>query len=180
MIIVISGLHGTGKSTIGKLLAESLKLDYYAAGQTFRELAQEKNMSLEEFSLYVENHPEIDKELDSRVIEFGRKDNIIIDSQLGGYLLKSIADMKILLTCPLKTRIMRIVERDQSNFKAKLDETLLREKSELDRYKELYNIDLNNESVKKELYDIIIDTESLSIQEILKKILSELKKKKLI
>jgi cytidylate kinase len=180
MIIVISGLHGTGKSTIGKLLAERLKLDYYAAGQAFRELAKEKNMSLEEFSIYVENHPEIDKEIDTHVIEYGKKHNIVIDSQLGGYLLKSVADMKILLICPLKTRINRIVERNHSNFEVKLKETLLREKSELDRFKDLYNIDLSNERVIRELYDLIINTELLSIQEILNIIFSELKKKHLI
>jgi cytidylate kinase len=58
-----------------------------------------------------------------------------------------------------------------------LKETLLREKSELDRFKKLYNIDLRNEQIINELYDIIIDTESLSIQQVLKKIILELEKK---
>jgi cytidylate kinase len=180
MIIVISGLHGTGKSAIGKLLAEHLKLVYYSTGQAFRELAQEKDMSLEDFTLYVEKHPEIDKNLDNLVIKYAKNGNIVIDCQLGGYLLKSIADIKILLTCPLKTRIKRIVERDNSNFDIKLRETLLREKSELERFRNLYNIDLSDENINKELYDLIINTESLSIQEIIKKILLELKKKNLI
>ena len=41
MIITISGLHGTGKSTIGKKLAENLGIRYYSTGQAFRELANE-------------------------------------------------------------------------------------------------------------------------------------------
>jgi len=180
MIIVISGLHGTGKSAIGKLLAERLKLNYYSTGKAFRELAQEKGMSLEDFTLYVEKHPEIDKNLDNLVIKCAKNGNTVIDSQLGGYLLKSKADIKILLNCTLETRIRRIVERDNSNFDVKLKETLLREKSELERFKNLYNIDLSDENTNKELYDLIINTESLSIQEIIKKILLELKKKNLI
>jgi len=32
MIITISGLHGTGKSTAGKLVAKALGLDYYSTG----------------------------------------------------------------------------------------------------------------------------------------------------
>jgi cytidylate kinase len=178
MIIIISGLHGTGKSTIGKLLADHYNLNYYSTGQAFRDIAKQKNMSLEEFTLYVEDHPEVDYELDKIVIQHAKKGNIVIDSQLGGHLLESLGDIKILLTCPLKIRIKRIAERDNSSFEEKLKETLLREKSELDRFKKLYNIDLKNINLNEELYDIIINTESLSIQEIVGKIKSEIKKKR--
>ena len=64
MILTISGLHGTGKSTIGKLIAEDLGIQYYSTGQAFRDLANEMNMSLKEFSKFVEKTPKIDKKLD--------------------------------------------------------------------------------------------------------------------
>ena len=53
MILAISGLHGTGKSTIGRNVAETLGLTYFLAGDAFRELAKIKGMSLEDFSKYV-------------------------------------------------------------------------------------------------------------------------------
>ncbi|MFX1592312.1 MAG: (d)CMP kinase [Promethearchaeota archaeon] len=175
MIIVISGLHGTGKSIIGKLIAERLGVQYYSTGQAFRDLAHEMNMTLEEFTKYVEKNPKVDQKLDNKIIEIARKGNIIIDSQLGGYILKSIADFKILLTCPLEIRVKRMSERDNTNYEKKLKETTLREKSELKRFNRLYQIDLSDEKEIKKLYDLIINTEKLTIEEVIDKILTVLK-----
>ena len=174
MIITISGLHGTGKSTIGRLLAEQLGLEYYSTGQAFRDLAEEKNMSIEDFTVYIENHPEIDNELDDKVLEMAKKGNIIVDSQLSGHLLKFIADFKIILVCPLKIRVKRMAERDLSTFEDKLKETILREKSELERFRELYDIDLSDEDALKEIYDLVINTQNLTIQDVLNTILLHL------
>ncbi len=176
MIITISGLHGTGKSTIAKLIAEKLKIQYYSTGQIFRVLALETNMTLEEFTEYVEENPDIDKKLDSKIIEIAQKGNIVIDSQLSGYILKTIADFKILLTCTLETRVKRMSERDSSSYEEKLKETALREKSELERFKRLYNIDLNDQEELSQMYDLVINTENLTVEEILEKILFTLEK----
>jgi predicted cytidylate kinase len=175
MIISVSGLHGTGKSEIAKLIADRLGILYYSTGQMFRDLAKEKNMTLEEYTNYVEYHPDIDKELDNKVVNIAKKGNIIIDSQLSGYILKSIADFRIHLTCPLELRVKRMSERDQTSFEEKLKETTLREKSELERFKKLYNIDLSDKNSINESFDLVINTENLSIEEVLDKILSEVK-----
>jgi len=176
MIITISGLHGTGKSTIAKLIAQKLKINYYSTGQIFRDLAAEMNMTLKEFTKYVEENPEIDEKLDNRIVEIAQKGNIIIDSQLSGHILKTIANFKILLTCPLETRVKRMSERDNSNYEEKLKETILREKSELERFKQLYNIDLNDQEEVNQIYDLVLNTENLTIEEILETILSTFEK----
>ncbi|UCD02131.1 MAG: AAA family ATPase [Promethearchaeota archaeon] len=176
MIITISGLHGTGKSTIAKLIAKNLRIQYYSTGQAFRDLAKEMNMTLEEFTEYVEKNPEIDEKLDEKIIKIAQKGNIVIDSQLSGYILKPIADFKILLFCPLETRVKRMAERDNTNYEEKLKETKLREESELERFKSLYDIDLSNQEEIKKIYDLIINTENLSVEEIIDKILTTLEK----
>ena len=174
MIITISGFHGTGKSTIAKLLAEKLDIFYYSTGQAFRDLAKESNMSLEEYTRFVEDHPDIDKELDNKVVEMAKKGSIIIDSQLSGHILKTIANYKIQLICPLEERVKRMAARDKSSYGEKLKETAIREKSELERFKKLYNIDLSDKKSTLEFFDLIIDTEHLTIEEIVDKILTEL------
>lgn len=176
MILTISGLHGTGKSTIGKKLAKFLGIKYYSTGEAFRDLAKDMNMSLKKFTHYVEENPEIDKQLDKKIIDIAKKGNIIVDSQLSGYILESIADFKILLTCPLETRVKRMAERDLTSNEDNLKETLLREKSELKRFKELYNIDLSDNDKIKKMYDLRINTQNLTIEEVLNRILSSLNK----
>ncbi len=176
MIITISGLHGTGKSTIGKKIAEIFNLRYYSTGDAFRELAKEQNMSLKEFTEFAEKNPEIDIMLDKKINNIAIMGNIIIDSQLSAYILKDNANFKILLHCPLETRVKRMSNRDETNYKEKIDETLRREWSEARRFKKLYNIDLQDEKIIRKLYNIIIDTENLSIEEIIEKIVAEIKK----
>jgi len=174
MIITISGFHGTGKSTIAKLLANKLGILYYSTGQAFRDLAKESNMSLEEYTRFVEKHPDVDKELDNKVVEMAKRGSIIIDSQLSGHILKSIANFKIQLTCSLEERVKRMAMRDQTSIAEKLKETTIREKSELERFKKLYNIDLSDKEFTIAFFDLIIDTELLSIEDIIDKILTEL------
>ena len=108
-------------------------------------------------------------------MEIAKKGDIIIDSQLSGHLLQNIADFKILLKCPLETRVKRMVDRDLTSYDEKLKETTVREKSEQERFKILYDIDLEDTKT----YDLIIETENLSIEEVLNKILSVIKSKKL-
>ena len=175
MILTISGKHGSGKSVIGKKIALALEIKYYSTGQAFRDLAKDMNMSLEEFTKHVENHPNIDRDLDKKIVEIAKKGDIIIDSQLSGHILQNIADFKILLKCPLETRVKRMADRDQTSYEEKLKETMLREKSEQERFKILYDIDLEDNKI----YDLIIETENLSIEEVLNKILSVIKSKNL-
>ncbi len=136
------------------------------------------NMTLEDFSNYVEKHPEIDNKLDNKIIEMAKEGNILVDSQISAYLLKDIADFKILLTCPLETRVKRMTERDHRSFEESQKETTLREKSELERFKNLYGIDINDQKKARKVYDLILDTNNKSIDEVVNLILNKLKKKK--
>ena len=177
MIITISGLHGTGKSTIAQNIASLFNLKYHSTGQVFRELARDYNMDLEEFTKHVEKNPEIDKQLDDKILDLAQQDDIIIDSQLSAFILKNKADFKILLTCSIDTRVIRMAERDGSSIQEKMKETLLREKSEEERFKKLYNIDLNDPKVLEETYDLILDTTNLKIEQVMEEIIRFFKNK---
>ena len=78
MIITIGGSPGSGKSTVAKLVAKKLNLKHYSTGDFMRELAKENNMNLDEFSKHAEKNKDIDKQLDQRQIELGKKENNFI------------------------------------------------------------------------------------------------------
>ncbi|MGV9206028.1 MAG: cytidylate kinase family protein, partial [Promethearchaeia archaeon] len=100
----------------------------------------------------------------------------VIDSQLGGHLLQDIADFKILLTASLKTRVKRMADRDGTPYGEKLEETKIREQSEYERFKELYNYNLRDNEQLQKVYDLIISTEKISIEEVVERIMSTLRK----
>ena len=99
MIVTISGVAGSGKTTIAKLLAKQLNLDHYSSGDLMRKLAKEKNISLLKLSKIAEKDKSIDKELDQRQIQLGKtKDNFVIDGRLSALFIPN-AKYKIFLDC---------------------------------------------------------------------------------
>ncbi len=164
IVVTISGLHGVGKSSCAKLLAKNFNLRYLSSGEIFRRLAKEKGMLLEEFSRYVEENPEIDREIDEQTIQAAKEGNVVIDARLSAWKAREFADIKILLTAPLEVRVKRLSERDNKTYKESLEETLHREKSEKERFKRIYNIDIDDYSI----FDIIINTELWLLNSVVK------------
>jgi predicted cytidylate kinase len=154
--ITISGLPGTGKTTVAKLLENRLGLKYVYSGEIFRRLAKKYDKSLEEFSAYCEQHREIDEELDTYQLEILRKGNVIVEGRISGWLAyrNKIPAVKVLLEAPLDVRAQRIVKREQGDFEKRKKEILKREQSEATRYKKYYNIDVRDSSI----YDVIVDS----------------------
>ena len=172
LIIAISGPAGSGKTTYAKKLAEELGLRYISAGQLFRRMANEKGMSLVEFSQIAEKNYEIDKEIDRRTLEEAKRGNVILDGRLTAWVTKDIADLKILLTAPLEVRVKRIANRDKKDYNEVFKETVERERSELKRYKEIYGAN----PYELSLYDVVLNTSKFTIDaavRILKKIVEE-------
>lgn len=163
-IIAIGGLHGIGKSTISKALTKHFKLRYLSAGEAFRNTAKRKTLTLQEFSKLADEDPSIDLEIDNFIKIEAEKGDIIAEGQLAPWMLKDVADMKILLTAPEKVRIKRIAKRERISFDEAKKRTAIREKIEKERYKKYYNIDLSDVSI----YDLIFDTSLLRKEETIK------------
>jgi cytidylate kinase len=163
MIITIGGLPGTGTTTIARMIAEKYSLKHVCAGFIFREMAEEMGMDLQEFSKYAEEHEEIDKEIDRRQVELARQGNVILEGRLAAWMLLRNGvkpDLTIWFKAPLEVRAERISKREDMDKDTALKKMIDREKSEKKRYKEIYNIDLDDLSV----YDLIIDTSKWDVE----------------
>ncbi len=160
VVVAISGLHGAGKTTAARALVGKFNLRCVCAGSVFRQLAKEREMTLDEFSRYAEQHPGIDRMIDRRTAEAAREDGVLIDARLAGWMAKR-ANLKILLTAPLEERVRRIARRERRKYRDVLNETRKRERSEARRFKRFYGIDVNDHSV----FDLVLNTKRLSSRE---------------
>ena len=160
-IVAIGGPHGSGKSSVAKRLAEELEMNYISAGDVFRQIARERNLTLEEMSNKVLMEPKLDQQIDDRTKKLGSKENTVVDAQLAAYFTPKNAILKMSINASFETRCKRIAARDNHTLQEATSETKTREKSERKRFLDLYNIDINDDTV----YDIIINSDRMSEEE---------------
>jgi cytidylate kinase len=163
IVIVIGGLHGTGKSTCARILAKELKLRYVSSGEYFRTMARERGMTIEEFSRHAEKHHDVDEKVDSEMVQASRARNVVTEGQIAAHLIEK-PDITVFLTAPKEVRIKRLSHRDGKSIKESLRETEARENSERKRYMRLYGIDVCDYSA----YNLIIDTSKWSAEAVAK------------
>jgi cytidylate kinase len=161
MRITVSGLPGSGTTSLSRYLSEHHGFSMISAGEVFRQLAKDHNMELAEFGRLAQENPEFDKMIDARQQEIaGEQDNIIVEGRLSGWMVTD-ADLRIWLFAPVGCRIKRIVSRDQIEDEKTAERiTLEREKSEAIRYRNYYDIDINDLSI----YQIILNSEHWGVE----------------
>ena len=173
-VVTISGLPGSGTTTVAKLLEKKTGITYVYSGDIFRKMARKHNMSLEDFGRYCENHKEVDEELDRYQLEILEKGNVILEGRISGWIAhrNAIDSLKVVLEADLEIRVERIIKREKGDFKKRKHEIVEREKSEATRYKKYYDVDVSDTSI----YDLVIDSSDKTPEEIVEIIFKEIKK----
>jgi CMP/dCMP kinase len=156
MRITVSGLPGSGTTSLSRYLAEKTGYSMISAGEVFRQLAQEHGMDLATFGRLAREDPAYDRMIDARQKKIAEeRDNIIIEGRLSGWMVDG-ADLRIWLYAPIGCRIKRIAFRDQvPDEETAKTLTLEREQCEAGRYKAYYSIDIGDLSI----YHLIINSE---------------------
>jgi cytidylate kinase len=143
MIIAISGLTGSGKNTLGELLAK--KLGYRLVCPTFKDLAAKENVSLMEFQERAAKDPDIDRKFDTLLKEQAAAGDCVVTTWLGPWMVD--ADVRIKVKVADKIRAERIAKRDGMTVAEALTHLLARDDQNRKRYKKLYNIDIDGEKI---------------------------------
>ena len=166
-IISLGGELASGKGTTSRVLMKRLNYGIYRNGDYFRELAKKMNMDVTTFNIYVENHPEIDRQIENSAAEYAKThDNFIIDARLGWYAVPE--SFKVYLKVDLDVAARRAffdeARKDSEKFNT-LEEQKAdiqkRYKLENERYWQLYQVRKEDEST----YDLVIDTTELTGEE---------------
>lgn len=172
-IISIAGDLSSGKTTVTKLMKEKLGYEIYRNGEYFRKLAAEKGMSVTEFNVYVEDHPEIDRQIEQSAKKYAEnRENLIIDARLGWYAVPD--SFKVYLRVDIDEAAKRAYN-DPDRKKTENFKTIEEQKADLikrfnlenERYYNLYGVrkdDMSN-------YDFVLYTTNLTPEEVNSKII---------
>ena len=172
-LIAVAGGPGTGTTTLCKLLAARLGATHVYAGQVFRTIAAENGMDVVAFSKYAEGRPEVDHELDRRMIELARGPSIVLDARLSAWhaAQAGVPALRVLLTVPARVGAERVAAREgRTDVDAVSAENAEREESERRRYRDLYHFDPSDPTH----YDLVIDSSTLSPDEIANRVIARL------
>lgn len=179
MIVTISGKPGSGKTTVARLLAERLGFELVFAGEIFRDQARKMGMNLEEYGKLALEDDEIDKTLDSMVVDrvLAASENglnVIADGRLTGEMLcrNDIPAFRVWIDADSEIRADRIAGRDGISPEEAMKRIKEREDVERSRYSKIYGIELDDLSN----FDLVVDTSTMTPDEVLEMILDALRR----
>lgn len=156
--ISLAGDLGSGKTTVSEILINKLGAEKYSTGTIVRTLAEKYKMSVKDFNVYMETHPEIDREIDDGLVKLSSDERfLIIDSRMAWHFTKGT--FKLYLSTDPEISALRIMGANRvgehaATLDATVNETKARRESEKKRYMLQYGVDIMDLSN----YSVVVDT----------------------
>ncbi|XES77308.1 MAG: (d)CMP kinase [Candidatus Bathyarchaeia archaeon] len=172
IVLCISGMAGTGKSTLAKRLAQKYNLKYCSGGDALRALAAEKGFNSTkngwwespEGLCFLEQRTtdvSFDRAVDQKLLEFAAEGNVLLDSWTMPWLVEG--GFKIWLAASVEKQAERISNRDHMTVEESLRALKEKEARTKAIYKKLYGFALSEDFTP---FDLILDTDNLSAEQV--------------
>ena len=157
MIITLSGLPGSGTSTVAGILSSCTGFEVISAGDIFRKMAEERGLTLKEFGKLASSDTAIDQQIDrhqKKIASDAKRagKDMIVEGRLSAWMAEP--DLAVLITAPLDTRAGRIRHREGVSMADAVRQVKEREACEAGRYLEYYGINVDDLGV----YDLVINS----------------------
>ena len=166
MILSISGVPGSGKTSVAKILAQRLGMTFHSMGGLRGKMALERGITINELNVQSETDATTDMSVDDYQRELGKKeDHFVIEGRLSWHFIPH--SFKIFLDCDPREAARRIFDAKQhANDMERRDEPLdasvedterdiaARMASDDLRYAKYYGVNYRDLSQ----YDLVIDT----------------------
>jgi predicted cytidylate kinase len=145
------------------MLSKRFKIPHVSAGDIFREIAEERGVSLIELGRHAERNPEFDRELDERLMARAKRGGVVIDGRAPCFLAwkRKIRAFKIWLAARPGTMAERVGKREGKSAAEALAESRKREREVARRLKALWGLDTRDLSY----YDLIVQTDGYTPKE---------------
>jgi len=153
MIICISGLTGSGKTTIGEMLSKELRIRHVS--RSYKEIAG-GGKSLIAFNRSVK--PSFDRKFDREIIKEARSGDSVVSTSLGPWIIKN-SSLNVWLNASLDARARRKAKAHNNTFKEEIKYIKAKDGTWISHVKKNYGIDITTDH---DVFDIEINTERLS------------------
>jgi len=178
MIITISGIPGSGKTTAGRLLADRLGYMFYSMGDLRGRMAMERGMTIDELNKLGEQEEWTDKDVDEYQKGLGQKeDNFIVDGWISWHFIPH--SFKVLLQVDPEVGASRVFQHQRPDEEKKATLPALKrmldkrvEESAL-RYKKYYGME---DAFNPKHFDLVIDTTKIDAETVAKRVSEGLQK----
>jgi cytidylate kinase len=165
-VVTISGRIAAGSTSLAKHLAKALNWKHLEGGEIFWE-AVRKRLDLAPKDTKLRPDEE-DEAFDASLKKALREEkHIVLETKLAGFNAQGVDGVfKILIICEndkgedqTQIRIDRLVNREEQSMQSAKEEVLVREKSDLEKWRRLYaNNDKNWCYWDHKYYDLVINT----------------------
>jgi CMP/dCMP kinase len=165
-IVTLSGDIGGGKSSVARILKETLGYQLISAGGIQREIAASMGLTTLQLNEWSAKDRSVDDKIDSHTKRLGEtSDHIIVDSRLAWHFIPDA--YKVFLSVDPLVGAERVFEASRSDeFHGSLAEALENNRSrtqlEAVRYRTLYGIELRD----YRNYDLVVDTSFASPEDV--------------
>ena len=167
IVICISGMTGSGKSTVAKRLADNYGLDYFSGGNALKILAKEEGYDSDvrgwwetaEGLIFLKQRmgdPAFDQRIDEKLLELAGEGNVVLDSWTMPWLLNE--GFKVWLDASPQVRAKRVVTRDSISGEEALKALTKKDERTRQIYKSLYGFDLGHDLTP---FNLVLATDEL-------------------
>lgn len=172
-IITLTGETGSGVSTVTQMLAASLGYRRFSAGGLFRNIARQRDMTVEQLNDYADENDVIDREIDTLIRQLGQGSEIVLDARLGYYWIHD--SFRVFLRVDPDTAAQRIYaeisegkryEDGATTFEQTILILRMQAESTQKRYLAQYGVDIGNTKP----FDLTVDTHGKTPEEIVEQI----------
>ena len=159
MFITINGHLGSGKSTVCELLRDQYGFKVFNTGSIQRQFANEMNISTLELNKKSKEDFSFDYQIDNAIVEYAKThvgERIVFDSRLAWHFVPESFKVRLIIRPEIAAERVYLnrqsKEEQYSSAREALDMLSERQNAEAERYRMIYNIDINDENIIADLH----------------------------